>query len=180
MANTVTDILAFFRKIEEYAYGKLSEHGLTDWSFGWDKARRRLGVCRFKDKQIRLSVYFVRDNIHNPPEIFDTILHEIAHALAWTRHQDRTHGPRWKAICQEIGAAPKARAASGTVRVTTYKYSLRLKTTGKIIACYHRIPRIARHLKRVALIGQPETLGQLELIHWHPDHKVNEVYPPEE
>ncbi len=178
MTTVETDMPAFFRKIEEYAAKKLTEHGLTDWSFGWDKARRRLGVCRFKDKQIKLSVYFVRDNTHNLTEIFDTVLHEIAHALAWTRHGDRTHGARWKAICREIGAAPKARAGSGTVRVTTYKYSLRLKTTGRIIACYHRKPRIARHLKRIALIGQPETLGQLELIPWNPEHRVNEVYPP--
>ncbi len=99
-----------------------------------------------------------------PHEIRDTILHEIAHALAWTRHGERTHGARWKQICREIGAVPCAAAKPDAIRVTTYKYLLRLKTTGEVVGKYHRRPAFAKHLKRMALKGRPDTLGQLELI----------------
>lgn len=53
--------------------------------------------------------------------------------------------------------------ADGHVRVTTYKYILRLKTTGEVVGKYHRRPSFAKYLKRMALKGRPDTLGQLEL-----------------
>ncbi|UQT45533.1 SprT-like domain-containing protein [Akkermansia muciniphila] len=87
-----------FRNIETYARLKMDELGLADWQFGWDRAKRRLGVCRLLEKSITISIHFVRANLETPHEIRDTILHEIAHALAWTRHGERTHGPRWKQI----------------------------------------------------------------------------------
>ena len=152
-----------FRDIEIYARLKMDELGLPDWKFGWDRARRRLGVCRLLEKSISLSVHFVRANLEAPHEIRDTILHEIAHALAWTRHGERTHGPRWKQICREIGAVPCAAAKPDAIRVTTYKYLLRLKTTGEVVGKYHRRPAFAKHLKRMALKSRPDTLGQLEL-----------------
>ncbi|MCD8062529.1 MAG: SprT-like domain-containing protein [Akkermansiaceae bacterium] len=152
-----------FREIESYARLKLDEHGLHDWQFGWDRARRRLGVCRLQEKSITLSIHFVRANLEAPHEIRDTVLHEIAHALAWVRHGERTHGPLWKRICREIGAVPRAAARQDAIRVTTYKYILRLKTTGEIVAKYHRRPVFAKHLKRLALKNRPETLGQLSL-----------------
>lgn len=34
-----------FRNIETYARLKMDELGLADWQFGWDRAKRRLGVC---------------------------------------------------------------------------------------------------------------------------------------
>ncbi len=115
-------------------------------------------------KSISISVHFVRANPEAPHEIRDTILHEIAHALAWTRHGERTHGARWKQIRREIGAVPCAAAKPDAIRVTTYKYLLRLKTTGEVVGKYHRRPAFAKHLKRMALKGRPDTLGQLELI----------------
>ena len=80
-----------FRNIETYARLKMDELGLADWQFGWDRAKRRLGVCRLLEKSITISIHFVRANLETPHEIRDTILHEIAHALAWTRHGERTH-----------------------------------------------------------------------------------------
>ena len=43
---------------------------------------------------------------HNPPEkVLDTLLHEIAHALAGPKAR---HGPVWKAIAKKLGATPRA------------------------------------------------------------------------
>ena len=137
-----------FRNIETYARLKMDELGLADWQFGWDRAKRRLGVCRLLEKSITISIHFVRANLETPHEI---------------RHGERTHGPRWKQICREIGAVPCASAKPDAIRVTTYRYLLRLKTTGEIVGKYHRRPSFAKYLKRMALKGRPETLGQLEL-----------------
>ena len=79
------------------------------------------------------------------------------------RHGDRFHVWKWKTSCREIGAVPRAAARQDAIRVTTYKYILRLKTTGEIVAKYHRRPAFAKHLKRLALKNRPETLGQLAL-----------------
>ena len=40
-----------FRNIETYARLKMDELGLADWQFGWDRAKRRLGVCRLLEKE---------------------------------------------------------------------------------------------------------------------------------
>lgn len=159
-----SEIHAWFHHVETYARVKLDEHGLQEWSFGWDRAKRRLGVCRLREKVITLSFHFVHANQDKPHEIHDTILHEIAHALAWTRHGERTHGLHWKRICLEIGAVPRASAKQDAIRVTDYKYAVRLKTTGEIVGKYHRLPSFRKHLKRMAIKGRPDTLGQLELI----------------
>lgn len=154
----------WLQSIENYALSTMAEHGLDGWSFGWDRAKRRLGVCRLQERRITLSIHFVRSNSDIPHEICDTVLHEVAHALAWTRFRDRTHGPVWKRICREIGAVPRASAPRDAIRVTSYKYALRLKTTGETVGHYHRLPSFHKRLKRMALRGRPETLGQLELV----------------
>ena len=46
----------------------------------------------------------------DPREVRDTILHEIAHALAGAKAK---HGPAWKAIARRLGATLKARAEEG-------------------------------------------------------------------
>lgn len=80
----------------------MAEHGLNTWTFGFNRRKRSLGLCYYQRKRIELSVHFVIAN--DAVEVRDTILHEIAHALAG---QAAGHGPRWKAICQRIGARPQ-------------------------------------------------------------------------
>jgi predicted SprT family Zn-dependent metalloprotease len=78
----------------------MQQHALTEWSFGFDHARRRFGKCDYTHRRITLSrpLTFL-----NPiDEVRDTLLHEIAHALAPGDH----HGPRWRAMCRQIGARP--------------------------------------------------------------------------
>ena len=48
---------------------------------------------------------------HDPDEVRDTILHEIAHALVGPGHG---HDAVWKAKCVEVGAKPEAAAATPT------------------------------------------------------------------
>lgn len=76
-------------------------HGLGHWTFQFDRAKCRAGCCKYRRTTITLSEYYVPRN--DEAEIRDTILHEIAHALAGP---GQGHGPVWKAICLTIGAKP--------------------------------------------------------------------------
>lgn len=77
-------------------------HRLSGWSFGFNRAKRQLGVCRYQTKRIELSVHFVAAN--DEPAVRETLLHEIAHALAG---REAGHGPKWKAICVKLGCRPE-------------------------------------------------------------------------
>jgi predicted SprT family Zn-dependent metalloprotease len=80
----------------------MQRHGLIDagWRFRFDHARRRFGACRYGEKAITLSRPLALLNAE--PEVRDTLLHEIAHALC----PADGHGSKWKAKCREIGARP--------------------------------------------------------------------------
>lgn len=85
----------------ELARRLMAAHGLTDWSFGFNRRKRGLGLCIYDSRRIELSIHFVVRNAE--PDVRDTILHEIAHALAGP---EAGHGQAWKDICLQIGAIP--------------------------------------------------------------------------
>jgi len=79
----------------------MDRHGLSDWNFAFDRARRRFGSCQPARRRITLSVMLTR--LNEDSQVQDTILHEIAHALT----PKDGHGQAWKLKCVEIGANPK-------------------------------------------------------------------------
>ncbi len=91
------------REVAEQARELMDRHGLGDWSFRFNAARKKLGVCRYREKLILLSREHAAGG--TPVQITDTILHEIAHALAGPRVG---HGPVWKEIARRLGATPKS------------------------------------------------------------------------
>lgn len=98
-------------EVEKIARELIALHGLRSWSFQFDRARRRAGATHFQKQLITLSPYFMEN--FSEAEVRDTILHEIAHALAGP---GAGHGPKWKKICQEIGANPVARLKSNAAQ----------------------------------------------------------------
>lgn len=93
-------------EIEAFTRALMADHGLHDWEFRWDRAKERFGACWYRRRWITLSRHLTPQC--ELEEIHDTILHEIAHALAGPHAK---HGPRWKAIARELGAHPSATAA---------------------------------------------------------------------
>src|SRR2546421_7680141 len=77
----------------------MQKHGLAEWRFRFDHAGRRFGSCRTSQKLITLSRPLTI--LNSSDQVRDTILHEIAHALT----PGDGHGERWRAMCQQIGAA---------------------------------------------------------------------------
>jgi hypothetical protein len=84
----------------ELAHALMAEHGLTGWRFEFDRAKRRAGVCRHQQQVIGLSAPITR--LHPVAEVRDTILHEIAHALAGPK---AGHGPAWATTARRIGCS---------------------------------------------------------------------------
>src|SRR3979411_379819 len=66
------------------ALALMGRWGLSNWQFGFNRRKRAFGLCRFphgvSPGRIELSVYAIECNSED--ELRDTILHEIAHALA--------------------------------------------------------------------------------------------------
>lgn len=85
----------------------LAKNGLTGWTFALSNSKRRLGVCKYRPKRIEIGAYYAA---HNPEvAVLDTLLHEIAHALAGP---GAGHGPAWRAVAERLGATPRARDTS--------------------------------------------------------------------
>lgn len=87
----------------------MNQHGLHAVPFGFGRGKTRIGVTRFRGGQvdsIGLSSYWTE--AMDETEVTDTILHEIAHALAGHK---AGHGPAWRAQARAVGARPQRCAA---------------------------------------------------------------------
>jgi predicted SprT family Zn-dependent metalloprotease len=86
----------------------MREHGLMDngWRFALDNAKNRAGCCHFDPCDLRITMSrdyiegWLREGDEGYAHIENTILHEIAHAIAGLA---AGHGPRWKRVAQSIG-----------------------------------------------------------------------------
>lgn len=76
------------------------------WTFDYDNAKRRFGLCYYTKKQIRLSLPLVQLNLDKPAQIQETTLHEVAHSLSYTifGREGSGHGPKWKMVAKAIGS----------------------------------------------------------------------------
>ena len=81
----------------------MNRHGLDEWTLRFNGARKKLGECRPRQKLILISRVHALNEA--PGQVTDTILHEIAHALAGPK---AGHGPAWKEIARRLGATPKS------------------------------------------------------------------------
>lgn len=77
--------------------------GLIDnqWTFGWNRRKSSFGLCSYTKKEISLSYYYAQ--VGSYEQINDTILHELAHAIAGP---SAGHGELWKKACKVTGANP--------------------------------------------------------------------------
>lgn len=78
----------------------MARHGLTGWRLVFDNAKTRAGVCRFDRKEIGLSRPLI--SLYEVEQVTETVLHEIAHALAGPRHG---HDRVWRATARRIGCS---------------------------------------------------------------------------
>lgn len=92
--------------VYDLAIQLMSDHDLliNGWTFQFDNAKKRLGLCRHNTKCISMSRYFV--SAATADEVEQTLLHEIAHARLPThnaRGKRIGHGPEWRRLARSIG-----------------------------------------------------------------------------
>ena len=92
-------------EIEQIANGLIRKHlgARTEWSFRFNQKRDSLGVCIYRQRRIEMSAHWAAQLPRL--EIIDTLLHEVAHALAGAR---AAHGHIWKDAARRLGARPRA------------------------------------------------------------------------
>jgi predicted SprT family Zn-dependent metalloprotease len=147
------------RELEAAAAREMARHGLVGWTFGLAATRHRLGVCKYRTKRIEISEYYARNS--PPSTVLDTLLHEIAHAIAGPAAR---HGPVWKAVAVRLGATPRACEKSGEAVVqpgdwqatcshctqTFHRYRRPKRLTGYRCRCVARSPLV------FAFVGDPK------------------------
>lgn len=105
-------------RVEALVHHFCAEQGLTRYSIEFSRTKSILGQCRYKTPVFnwdgsynaeRSSVLFRFSTIWmehaSLEESMDTILHEIAHAIAGPRAR---HGAEWKAVARSLGCSTKA------------------------------------------------------------------------
>lgn len=81
---------------QKLARNLMNDHGLNTWQLKFGRAKNTAGSCR--TGLITLSAHCM--SLYSEKEVRDTVLHEIAHALAGPGHG---HDYVWRAKCIEIG-----------------------------------------------------------------------------
>ena len=137
--------------IEALASSLLARH-LPQWSFSFNRQRRTLGLCRYREKRIELSQHHALAG--SLLQAKETILHEIAHGLAGPR---TGHGAKWQKIMRELGQEPKVTAKT-EYDLDDYRWALVRKDGNDLhwITGRYRQPKRTDHW---LLRGQPKTLG---------------------
>ena len=111
-------------KARDLAHTLMARHGLGDWTFKFDRAKRRFGACNYTTRTISLSRTLTR--LNDDAAVRETLLHEIAHALT----PGAAHGPAWQAKCLEFGISVQRCYTSAEVVQPPSRYLLVCDTCG--------------------------------------------------
>ena len=117
---------------------KMQEHGLTDWKFKFNNAKTFFGLCSEREHTIWLSRHLTRLNTESV--MLDTILHEIAHALAGCRHK---HNRIWVSQARIIGCNGERCSSYNEVVHVPGKYKLVCGKCGSVRQI-HRKTRVRK------------------------------------
>ena len=116
----------------------MHQHGLGDWTFRFDRAKRRFGACNYTTQTISLSRQLTE--LNSPAQVRETLIHEIAHALTPGAH----HSKAWQEACVKLGIDPKRCYTSAEVEQPPPLYWLVCKS------CHLKVPRNRRSRKTFA------------------------------
>ena len=134
----------------------------NSWNFQFDNKKRAMGTCSERTNTIFLSRTYTLGR--SRVEVLNTILHEIAHALAGCRNG---HNSVWKAACIRVGARPEA---TSKVDMTLEERGVKwvcVEVDGTVCKSWYRKPRKTT-FDQVSSWFIParkeETLGKLTII----------------
>lgn len=90
--------MAELARVRTWADALIRLHLDPGWSFAFDHAKTRAGLCNYTAKRISVSRHIAQ--LSDDDAIHQVLLHEVAHAIAG---QSAGHGPRWRAVAAELG-----------------------------------------------------------------------------
>lgn len=90
--------MAELARVRVWAEALITMHLDASWSFDFDHAKKRAGLCNFTAKRITVSRYLAAK--FEDDEIHQVLLHEVAHAVAGSK---AGHGPIWQRTAAELG-----------------------------------------------------------------------------
>jgi predicted SprT family Zn-dependent metalloprotease len=85
-------------RVRVWANALIALHLDPSWTFDFDHARRRAGLCNYTHKRITVSRHLA--TLFEDDDIHQVLLHEVAHAIAGA---GTGHGPKWKKVAAELG-----------------------------------------------------------------------------
>jgi len=85
-------------RVRVWAEALITQHLDASWSFAFDNAKIRAGLCDYRRSRISVSRYLAAR--YDDDTNHQTLLHEVAHALAGPT---AGHGPSWKRIARDLG-----------------------------------------------------------------------------
>lgn len=136
-----------FTEVEVLAAKLFQQHGVINYSFAFDRAVRRAGLCNYRDKRISLSKHFVATATME--QIEQVLLHEIAHALCG---QNAGHSKVWKQKATELGYRHE-KIDGNPIAKQTAKYRgicpgghehFRSRRPTRLLSCKHCAPTFSR------------------------------------
>lgn len=86
------------QRVRSWAEALIALHLDDSWSFAFDNAKRRAGLCDYSRRRISVSRYLSAR--YDDETNHQTLLHEVAHALAGS---SAGHGAGWKRVARELG-----------------------------------------------------------------------------
>ena len=116
----------------------LKQWGLREkgWTFAVSRGKNTLGSCVYRTKTIKISKYLIQ--LGTDKEVRDTVLHEIAHALAGGK---AGHGPLWRMKCRQIGLANPERCAENLSYEVPHRVTLDCAVHGVITRRQRRLKK---------------------------------------
>lgn len=91
--------MADLNRVRRWADALIALHlDPNEWTFGFDNAKKRAGLCNYTAKRISVSRYLA--SRYDDDEIHQILLHEVAHAMVGPR---AGHGPKWASAAASLG-----------------------------------------------------------------------------
>ncbi|QNO37758.1 SprT-like domain-containing protein [Protaetiibacter sp. SSC-01] len=90
--------MADLARVRTWADALIRLHLDPSWTFAFDNARTRAGLCNYTRKRISVSRHIA--TLSDDDAIHQVLLHEVAHAIAG---QKAGHGAKWRAVAAELG-----------------------------------------------------------------------------
>jgi predicted SprT family Zn-dependent metalloprotease len=115
--------------IEKFSELKKQHPELKGYQLIFGNAVQTLGSCDYARRKIKLSNHHINGSA--PVEVMNTLLHEVAHAIARNKYHQKGHGDAWKKVCLEIGAKPERTSVAYQIKKPKAKWIRYCPTCGK-------------------------------------------------